>query len=235
MRTLLVLLLSLALLAPGDAAGQNAIWAGAGLQVSRMDDLKYLQGLILETYPIPGKVTSSFPPFTMLSLGYINQWYPTIRIGAGYSFSTTGGKSNYSDYSGYVTSTINAVSHRVGGFVSHSVLDADWFELSVFGRVRINYTIIDIKTSISALGASSYNKNSYSSLSPGGSAGLEFLFHFNEISFGAEGGYEADIPGKLTNRESDNDLSDPNDRERILTSDWTGWFAQLKFLFWLGI
>ncbi|MFO7668284.1 MAG: hypothetical protein R6W31_01370, partial [Bacteroidales bacterium] len=78
-----------------------------------------------------------------------------------------------------------------------------------------------------------FTANSYSSISPGGAAGLELLVHLKDFSLGAEGGYEVDAPGKLSNRENKNELSDPYDQERVLTSDWSGWYVQLKFMIWL--
>ena len=129
--TSLVFILSLVLLilAPQKAAGQkNAAWVGGGIQASSMDDLKYLQGLILDTYPVEGEIISSFPAYTMGSFGWINQRSPTFRIGAGYGFSATGAKSNYTDYSGYITSLINAVSHRLGAFASSPFLGGVWFD-----------------------------------------------------------------------------------------------------------
>lgn len=233
MRSMLPIIVCFMLSSAFVRAQNTAIWAGGGIQFSTMDDMKYLQDEILGTYPIPGKVTSSFPAYTMGSLGFVNQWYPQVRIGAGYSFSATGGKSNYSDYSGYVTTMINAASHRVGGFASYSILAEEWFELTTFGRIQLNYTMIDISSHIYALGASSYNDNSYSSFSPGGSAGLEFLVHLKDFSIGAEGAYEVDIPGQLSKVEDKVELTDPNDYTRVLTSDWSGWYVQLKFLIWL--
>ena len=41
---------------------------GAGLASARMNDLKYLQEDILGTYPVEGKITSSFPPYTSASI-----------------------------------------------------------------------------------------------------------------------------------------------------------------------
>ena len=229
-----LILLALTILSPHRASGQkNAIWLGGGIQASRMDDMKYLQGLVLETYPTEGKIISSFPPYTMGSFGWANRLYPTVRVGLGYGFSSTGAKSNYTDYSGYITSQINAVSHGAGAFASYSVMGGDWFEVSVIGRLNMKYTRVDVSTTIYALGASGYNDNSYSSWSPGGAGGLEFLIHLKKYSFGLEGGYEIDAPGKLSSRENKNELKDPNDPDRVLATDWSGWYAQARFMLWL--
>lgn len=195
----------------------------------------YLQDYVLESYPVEGKKIASFPAYALGTLGFLHQWYPKARIAAEYSFASTGAKTDYSDYSGYITSLMNASSHRGGIFASYSLLEADWFELSVFGRLHLKYTRIETSTSIYALGATGFNKSIYSSVSAGGSAGAEILFHLKKNSFGLEGGYEMDAPGKLSNTETKEDLTDPLDPDRILTSDWSGWYAQLKFIFWLGL
>lgn len=235
-KPVLILVLALAVFtAPRVLSQNNAIWIGAGIQTSKMDDMKYLQELILETYLVEGKILSSFPTYVMGSFGFMHQWYPSVRIGAGYGYSSTGAKSNYTDYSGYVTTLMNAVSHRAGGHGSYSVLAGEWYELSLYGRLDVKYTMMDVTSSFYALGSSGITTNKYSSVSMGGAAGLELLIHLKNYSFGVEGGYEKDAPAKLSNRESKEELIDPNDLDRVLTSDWTGWYVQLKFLLWLDL
>ena len=232
-----VLILSLVLLifVPQIASGQkNALWVGGGIQTSSMDDLKYLQEVILDSYPVEGKIISSFPAYTMGSFGWINQRSPTFRIGAGYSFSATGAKSNYTDFSGYITTLINAESHRLGAFASYSLLGGDWFELSFIGRFEVKYSRVDISSSLYSFGVSGFTENSYSSWSPGGAGGAEFLIHLKNYSFGLEGGYNIDAPGKLSTREDNKELTDPNDPDRVLSTDWTGWYAQAKFILWIN-
>lgn len=224
----------LTLLAVPGARGQNnALYAGFGLQASQMDDMKHLQNLIMDTYPVDGKVLSSFPTYITGSLGFLKQYHPSMRIGGGYSHSATGAKSNYTDYSGYIGTEMQATSHRIGAFAAYSVLGGDWFELSVYGRLEVKYTFLEVISSINALGYTNQIANKYSSISPGASAGLEFMIHLREFSIGAEGGYEVDAPGKLSYRDNKKDLLDPIDPDRVLTSDWTGWCAQAKFLLWL--
>lgn len=234
MKTKLLLLLLLAILFVRPAMSQkNAIWAGFGLQTSRMDDLKYYQDLILNSWPVEGKKTSSFPVYTTGSFGFLKQLYPTVRIGGGYSHSATGAKSDYTDYSGYVNSEMSATSHRAGAYAAYSILGGDLIELSLSGKLEIKYTTIELTSSLYTLGYSDLFTNRYSSISPGGSAGLELLVHLKGFSFGLEGAYEVDMPGKLNDRNTKDDLLDPADRDRILTSDWSGWYAQVKVLLWL--
>ena len=237
-----ILLFTLALVmffAPKVQSQNNALWVGGGIQTSKMDDMKYLQEIIqeviLENYLVEERISSSFPTYVMGSFGFMHQLYPSVRIGAGYGYSSTGAKSNYTDYSGYVTTLMNAVSHRAGGHVSYSVFAGEWYDFSLYGRLDIKYTLMEITSSLYALGASAITINKYSSMSLGGAGGAEFLVHFNKYSFGVEGGYEIDAQGKLSNTETKEDLFDPNDQNRVLTSDWSGWYAQLKFMLWLDL
>lgn len=229
----ILIILILILLSPQKGSGQtNGAWIGAGIQTSTMENMKYMQEYILESYPVEGKIISSFPAYTMTSFGWVHQWYPMVRINAGYAFATTGAKSNYTDYSGYITTLMKAVSHRAVVSAYFSLMNLDWFEISAFGRIDVKYSRIDITSNLYSFGASGATENSYSSWSPGLGGGAEMLVHLEKYSFGVEGGYEFDIQGKLTNINSKTELADPNDPDRILTSDWTGWFAQAKFILW---
>jgi hypothetical protein len=223
------------LLAGGTAGGQDiAVGAGFGVSTTRMDDMKFLQEHILSTYPLEGKVIASFPPYTMGSINFMKQLYPTIRLGAGYAFAVTGGRSNYSDYSGSINTDMQANSYRFGGWVSYAFLSGERYDLSLYGRADINYSRIDISSTVYALGLSDGVINGYKAFSPAGSAGLEFYFHFNNFSIGMDAGYLVEKPGKLSNTSSGSELTDPRDWTNVLTTDWTGWRAQLKLFVWLG-
>jgi hypothetical protein len=70
-------------------------------------------------------------------------------------------------------------------------------------------------------------------LSPSGSAGLELLYNFTDSAIGIEAGYLVDLPGNLSNTESGTDLLDPEDRNKILTMDWSGWRLGIKGIIWI--
>lgn len=230
----ITMILILALLAPGALAQRTGFSASFGMASQRMDDLKYLQQYILDTYPVEGRITSSFPPFSTGSLNIIKEWYDHIHIGGGYSYSTTGGKSSYSDYSGSIYTEMDATSHRLGAFLSYSILGGEQLDLSLYGRVDANLTSVESESAINVLGIINRVYNKYRTISPSGSAGLELMCKFSGFSVGMVAGYLVDLPGNLTNTDSDNDLTDPNNRDRILTADWTGWQVEIKTLIWLN-
>jgi len=235
MKAKLLLLALLSILVLQTAGAQDyGLWGGFGLQSSRMEDMKYYQQWNLNNWPVEGKITSSFPIYTTGSFGLVKQLNPTIRIGGGYSHSATGAKSNYTDYSGYVNTEILASSHRAGAFVSYSVLGGDLVELSAFAKIEVKYTSVEITTSYYALGYSERHSQKYISISPDGAAGLEFLLHLSSLSVGLEGAYEVDMPASLYVSDSKDDFLDPEDPDRVLTSEWTGWYAQVKFILWLN-
>jgi hypothetical protein len=60
------------------------------------------------------------------------------------------------------------------------------------------------------------------------------MYKFSGFSMGLEAAYLLDFAGNLTNTESKDDLSDPYDQNRILTSDWTGWYVGIKTQIWLN-
>ncbi len=220
-------------------SAQNTLGQSGGMKFSiggasyRMDDMKYLQEYILSTYPVEGKITSSFPPFTSSSVTIFKQLYEQIRIGGGYSYSTTGGKSSYADYSGNISTEITASSHRLGAYLSYSVLGGDRLDLSLYGRVDANLTSLTIQSSYTILNYSNSISNKYRSISPVGSVGTELMYKFSDFSLGMDAGYLVDLTGDLKDRDDGDALLDPNDSERVLTSDWTGWHVHLTAVIWL--
>jgi hypothetical protein len=222
------------LLSPGALAQGFGFSTSVGMASQRMDDLKYLQQYILDTYPVEGRITSSFPPFTNLSFILVKEWYDHIHIGGGYSYSTTGGKSSYSDYTGNISTEISASSHRLGAYLSYTIVGGERLDLSLSGRLDFNLSSVNIESAINVLGFINRIYNQYRSLSPSGTAGLELMYKFSGFSLGLEAGYLVDLGGNLTNTESKDELSDPNDRNRILTTDWTGWHAGIKIQIWFN-
>ena len=216
--------------ATAQRTGVSVMWGGATF---KMDDMKYLMDIILESYPVEGVIISSFPPYYSASVNIFRQFYPHLRAGAGYTFTNTGARANYTDYSGKISTDMFAVSHRLGVSVNYLLMGSDRLELSLYGRLDVNFSTMDITSSVYVLGLSSINKNQYSSISPNGSTGLEFLYKFKNSAIGIEGGYLVDLPGKLKDRETGNELHDPNDRQKVLTTDWTGWRVGIKGIIWI--
>jgi len=222
------------LLSAQSVSGQKAgLRFSFGAASSRMDDMKELQKYILSTYPVPGKITSSFPPFTSFSLTVVKELYEQIRIGGGYGFSTTGGKSSYADYSGMIYTIMDASSHRFEGYISYVITGGDRLELLLNGRVGANLTYLSISSYYNVLYYSNSISNRYRSLSPNGSVATELNMNFNSFSIGLEAGYQVDLTGKLKDPDNGDELLDPNDRQKTLTSDWTGWRIQLTASIWL--
>lgn len=215
-------------------AQETGIEAGLGMASSRMDDMKHLQEYILGEYPVEGKIISSFPAYATGSIGLVRQIFPRMQMGAGYAFIATGGKTNYTDYSGYISTNIEANSHLLGAWISYAFLGSARYDLSIYGRLDANITRINISTSLNVLGYSNEVVHKYGTVSPTGTAGLRFYFHFKDFSIGMDGGYRVDRPGKLSSREDGDEFKDPADPQRVLNSDWTGWCAQAKAQFWLN-
>ena len=218
----------------GNTLGQGGgFFISAGVASYQMDDLKYLQEHILNTYPVEGKITSAFPPYTSVSITGFKHIYDYFRIGGGYSFSTTGGKSSYADYSGNLYNTMTVTSHRLGAYLSYRLLGDDQLSLNLNGRLDANYSSLTIESYYKIYSYSSGLTRQYWSLSPTGSVGLEGLFRIRNFALGLEAGYLVDLKGKLKENGDGDPLLDPNDQEQVLRSDWTGWSGQLKFLIWI--
>lgn len=205
-----------------------------GIASEQMDDMKYLQQHILGTYPVEGKITSSFPPYISFSFTGFKQLYDHIRIGVAYGYSNTGGKSSYADYSGNISTEFSATSYRLGAYISYLVLGGDRLGLSLNGRMDANFTSMTIQSSYSIYSYLNGNTNKYRSISPALTVGTDLMYRLQKLALGFEGGYLVDLTGDLKNSDSGNPLLDPNDLEKTLSADWTGWFVQLKAQIWLN-
>ena len=214
--------------------GQDwGITFSGGIASSRMGNMKYLQEHILSTYPVEGKITSSFPPFTSASFTVFKQLYDHIRVGGRYNYSTTGAKSSYADYSGNIYTEFNAVSHRLGAYLSYLVSGGDRLELSLNGSLDANYTSMTIQSYYTIFNYSDGLSNKYRSISPSIAVGGELMYKLKKLSLGMEAGYLIDLKGNLKDTSDGDPLLDPNDLDRVLSSDWTGWYVQFKTLIWL--
>jgi hypothetical protein len=227
-------LLFLLLPALNVSSQDGGIFVSAGLASSRMDDMKYLQEYILSTYPVEGKISSSFPPFTSTSITVFKQLYDQIRIGGGYAYATSGGKSSYADYSGNIFTEMTATSHRLNAYLSYSLLGGERLKLYLYGKIAANLSSMAILTSYSIQNISNSVTNKYRSISPVGTVGSELMFGLRDFSLGIDAGYLVDLGGDLKNIDNDGFLLDPLDRERTLRTDWTGWQLKLKALIWLN-
>lgn len=234
-RIIYMIALSMLLVSAQQATGQGGgITFAAGLESSQMDDLKYLQEHILSTYPVEGEITSSFPPYTSFSINLFKVLYDHIQVGAGYSFASTGGKSSYADYSGNIYTEITATSHRLGAYLSYIVMGGDRLDLALNGRLDAILTNVTVESYYSIYNFSSNTVNEYRSISPGATIGAELMYKFNDFSMGMEAGYLVDLQGNLKGSGNGDPLVDPNDTDRVLRSDWTGWYVHLKALIWLN-
>jgi hypothetical protein len=213
-------------------AQDYGVFLWGGVATMRMDDMKYLMQSIVDSYPVEARIISSFPAYTSVSTGFLKRMYPHLKLGAGYGFTTSGAKANYTDFSGSLTTEITAVSHRLGAIVGYSPFTTGRLEFSLVGRVDLNLTRMDVSQLLIALGYSNGLDNKYTSFTPQFSGLAELLYRFGKFSLGAEGGYLIDIPGKLKSG-GGNELSDPADPRTTLTSDWTGWRVGIKGILWL--
>jgi len=236
MKKLLTVLLLACLLEAGTTtirAQDVGVTLSVGMASMRMDDMKYLLETIIDAYPVEAKMTSAFPPYTSVSAGAVYQRYPHVRLGAAYGYTTSGAKADYTDYSGYLRTTVVAKSHRLGVYGAYLPLSGDRLELSLIGRVDLNLTLAAVSTTLSAAHYFYGLTEKYKSISPQGSVWADLMLKLGKINLGVEGGYLVDLAGGLKSTPGGKALSDPNDVTRKLSSDWTGWRAGIKVIYWL--
>jgi hypothetical protein len=211
-----------------------------GVGTYKMSDLKYYQEYLLAGFPVEGKMISLFPPYLSGGVGFFRTMTNDLRIGIDYNFSSTGAKAYYSDYSGERSTTIIVKANHIGASVYYRLLGGSKFELLATGSLSAIISNLELSET---LGANSRYfgsfldgyTSSYKSVSPSVSAGLEALFHADKYSFGVDAGYCHDFTNDLIYADdSKYYLTDPNDPERILTADWSGFRAHIKILFWFN-
>lgn len=230
----LVGLIILALAVPAIKAQNMAFSIGGGISSTRMDDMKYIQEHILDLYPVEGAVISSFPAYGMASVHLNFQIRPSLRIAGGINYSVTGARTNYTDSTGSLSTDMSASSSQFELAAFYRILGGKFYDISVFGSLGANLSQMDITSTLQVLGFGDLSRSGFQAISACGSAGLEAMIHLNSFSFGVEAGYNVDMPGKLKDTNSQKDFIDPDPgSERIMTTDWTGWQAQVKILLWL--
>jgi hypothetical protein len=101
------------------------------------------------------------------------------------------------------------------------------------GQIALNISTMVISTNIYVSGLSNGITSKYRAYGPSGLPKIEFLYRIKEYSIGIDGGFLIDVPGKLTDINIGRVLTDPENATRNLTSDWTGWQGNLKFIIWL--
>lgn len=231
---LLLLFLFFFMNTPLLRAQLDAVSVSFGAGSYKMEDMKYIQEYILGTYPVEGKITSSFPPFTSFSLAAYRQMdMKRLRLSINYAHSITGGKSSYYDYTGYIITQIDAGSHRLGVGAYYSLLEGAGFDISAFALLEGNLSTIVIESSIYAMGSSNGGMSTYRALQASATGGLTLMYRIRDISLGIEGAYLKDIPRVLKEKENKTELTDPNDVSRGLVSDWSGWQAKVRVVFWI--
>lgn len=98
-------LLVLALLAPTFVHAQFRLWASAGFGMYSMNDLKEIQKGIGSSFPIQGQITDQFPGTTYYEAGFIKDSEDRKPFyGLALLYMSTGGRVQYTDYSGSLTS-----------------------------------------------------------------------------------------------------------------------------------
>ena len=215
-----------------------AISGGGGSY--KMSDLKYYQEFLLAGFPVEGKMISLFPPYFTGGVSVFRTMNAYLRMGIDYNYSSTGARAYYSDYSGSRSSDMIVKAHQIGVSANYRLLGDNKFELLATASLSATISKLEISELISAssiyfAGISSGYNSTYKSTSPAVSVGLEGLYHGDRYSFGIDAGYYHDFTNDLIYaQDSSYKLTDPNDSERILTSDWSGFRAHVKIIFWFS-
>lgn len=230
------LLIFLIVLLPASsymANAQDGLSFAAGISSYAMEDMKLRQEQILQYFPYPGKISSSFPAYTSMYVAYNRYVNTKLRTSLFYGQAVTGAKSSYYDYSGYVINRFDMSSHRLGLGAAYRLLEAGKFESSVTGSLMANFTRAQIDTEVYVLGYYSTTAHTYRAVQPALKGGIEALCRLETISLGIEAGYLLDLPSGLKDKQSGEPFIDETDPGHQYVADWSGFSARLSILIWL--
>lgn len=171
-----------------------------GYGTNSMLSLKNLQDDALEGYTIPLMKTTSFP-------GYVNY---TFRLGYGNSYMcngliggliSTGSRSSYADYSGYITSDINCSAAFLGYYFAKELETFNIFDRECNVGFSLNlsflYSRIRMEDNLNLYASSGSDYNENQSYDFNAIGGYSQPFAFFRCMFSKHLGFEIDAGGAV--------------------------------------
>lgn len=228
MRCVLLLLL----FSPLTLAAQFSLASGVGYASFEMGDMKILQRELQKSFPVKAQITSSFPAFWFYELSGMQTNYSDFVVGGSVSFTSTGGRLYYSDYSGMIGSDQLLTSLTVSGIFGKTIRTKNK-RFSVTGDVRpgVMGTNLELTTTEEISGPRRTTSNSFHSLNFTFQPTVTLTGKVGRFGLNMVAGYQAAIAGKLHHK---------GDREAYLTSgsegyevkaDWSGIRASIGISF----
>ena len=208
-------------LLPNKLHGQFTLSMNSGLGFYKMDEIKLLQTNILSSIPVNAKVTSSFPPYLFFEINPKVEFKNHLLIGTLFSYTSTGGRIYYSDYSGSITSD-QLLSSYSYFFTLGTYKNFEKSKLSIHGDLRPGITVTSLKlTEQETLNNSSQRGEvSFNSRNIVIQPTISIIKWFGMIGINACLGYNYTILFGKLNTDGGYLINSSNNSE--LHSDWSG-------------
>lgn len=121
------------------------LYTGGGVFKVTMKDIQGLQADRLSLLSFKARITDDFP----VSINHLVMEprlnFKNLSIGFHYSFSSTGSRISYGDYSGIINLDVICNSHNFGPFISYPVIKTSKLSFNLFLDVPVVYSEIFFK------------------------------------------------------------------------------------------
>ncbi|MEP2668594.1 MAG: hypothetical protein ABJH04_06360 [Cyclobacteriaceae bacterium] len=176
--------------------------------------MKALQGDLIAQSGVSLKKTSSFPSYFNYGIATGYQLKSNLEIGITYRYFSTGGRADYSDYSGHARIDQLLRANAVGVYTSKPINESTKWPLVIGVNISRIYTTADIETSL-RLGNDNIDSNTVTLKGNGwgfyGCVMLQRYFTNKVFAF-----------GKLGIEALANKNLQFNDNDTNLKADWSG-------------
>jgi hypothetical protein len=204
---------------PIAATAQFNISFNTGIATFTMSDLKNSQMRVQNSLPVKAKVISSFPAFWIYNGNMKWIFDNGIIIGADGSYTSTGGRVYYSDYSGKIIYDQTLIGYSVSTFIGKAFkLKDESLTLQCYLMVGTTYTKYEDQYSEQSEPNESYGLDLSGSshfLQPVVNLSKRFGFVAANINVGY---YQTAVPGNLSASFSGTQQSN----DYSFTADWSG-------------
>ncbi|HRK55454.1 MAG TPA: hypothetical protein PK185_16185 [Cyclobacteriaceae bacterium] len=128
--------------------GQLNTYLENGYGFYSMEDMKSLQGDYITQSRVSLKKISSFPSYFNYGIGTGYELKSKLEIGITYRYLSTGGRLDYSDYSGQARIDQLLRANAIGVYTSKPVNESTKWPLVLGINISRIYTTVDIETSL---------------------------------------------------------------------------------------
>ena len=116
----------------------------SGLGSYKMNDLKELNDMVLESLPFDSKITENFPAYFYYKPSLILSFNKFINFGIVWSFQSTGSRVSRTDYSGEYLYDMK-IRASSPGLLIEFYYPIDKFRISFSNEFGINYSKLNLK------------------------------------------------------------------------------------------